>query len=232
MQYTGWMLDPSWTNKFVELREQKRYLEEFLSKKVTTLNTLRDKETRNERALSLNPTPRSKRKKIQQNNFRTRKTIKQCESEERAALDCLRVCYQNISILALLLNPTEASSTYTAGELSCSASRSCLETESSATDVDWNGWTEDGEISPFLRKPQRFAMMDEIAPETPVDEQRPMLRISTANKPPARLSRVDAPVPSPPPPNTARGTQFFSSLSPMAKSFQPGSVCETLEECF
>lgn len=64
VQYTGWTLDPSWTNKLAELREQSRYLEDFLSKKGTILNALRDRETRNERLLSLNPTLRAKRKKI------------------------------------------------------------------------------------------------------------------------------------------------------------------------
>lgn len=148
----------------------------------------------------------------------------------RAALDCLRVCYQNISVLELLKS-TDASSTYTAGELSCSASQSYMQTQSSATDVNWNSWTEDREILPSLRKLQRFATLDEIAPETSLDEQRPSLRIFTRNKTSARSSQTDASVP-PPPPNTARSTQCFSSsLSPSAKTFEPGSVCETPEEC-
>lgn len=184
------------------LYNQKTYLEDLLSQKATILHALRDKHSRIERSLSVNTNPRSKRKKVEQNRWRTERTIKTCEDEERAILDCLRVCSSNIKTLDSIINPTDASSSY-------------MESASTPTDFDWNGWADGGDTSPFLRKARRPAIVDDISPETCI--------LITGKKgpplPPRSRPTVSAPVP-PAPPNTAR-TQCTLSLSPTAPCFEP-----------
>ncbi|KAF2750466.1 hypothetical protein M011DRAFT_465218 [Sporormia fimetaria CBS 119925] len=168
-----------WSAMLVSLRNQKEYLEGLLCKTATTLHVLRDKQTRNERALAGNPAPAAKRKKIRHNQWRTSKTIKTCEHEEAAVLDYLRVCNANImSLEAILYRPgtilysTETSS-ITADNCWSDSRESGAETETSATDFDWNGWADDDSMSPFERKTRRPVFAEDIAPETPVDDTRP-----------------------------------------------------------
>ncbi|PSN62281.1 hypothetical protein BS50DRAFT_638830 [Corynespora cassiicola Philippines] len=151
------------------LVSQKRYLEGQLSKTVTTLNALRDRQTRNEQALRLNPSPRSKKKKMQQNRWRTDKTIKTCENEERVLLDCLHVCKSNMHTLARLMNPPDLSST--AVEHHSSTSKGSYE-GSEATEFDWNGWKDSSPLSPFQKKRQLPVTLDEMPPEERVDEPK------------------------------------------------------------
>lgn len=224
VQNTQATQDPStWMTTLTCLRNQKGYLEDVLSKTSTTLNALRDRQTRNERALSTNPTPRSRKKKILQNRWRTDKTIKTCENEERVVLDCLHVCQNNISTLESIIHPTDTSSI--AAENTSSPYQSYWDTNPTSTDFDWNGWADDGGISPFQRACQRPMSRDGISPEAglenaalgvPVTTGKRLRRLPPRSRPPLQASDM---VP-PPPPNTAY-TQFHSTLSPEAACFEP-----------
>ncbi|KAF2240953.1 hypothetical protein BU26DRAFT_572191 [Trematosphaeria pertusa] len=222
------MYDSSaWMPTLASLHSQKGYLEGLLSKTATTLNALRDRQTRNERALSTNPTPRSKRKKIQQNRWRTNKTIQTCENEEKVILDCLQVCTSNIHTLESIINPTDLSSTAATYSSSKSYSKYA---DSESTDFDWYGWTDDAPISPFQKERERSLVVDEIPPEARWDEIVYETKITRELKRPPplrpclRAPRDEDSLPAPP--NTAQ-TQFqHSSLSPEADVFEP-SVTHT-----
>lgn len=234
-QNTQGALNPNWSTTLVELQNQKTYLEDLLSKTAITLNTLRDRHARNDRALNDNPRPRLKKRKIQQNQWRTDKTIRTCEKEERVILDSLRVCETNINTLGAILYPTEASSFAADYSLGTSWAASHNDTESSVTDIDWNGWADEGPVSPFQRETRRTLSITSIAPEVTVPEKCPPSTIATAavvldGKPaplPPRVqpaTELEQAVP-PPPPNTARSTQC-NTLSPMAASFKADSSAD------
>ncbi|KAF1993589.1 hypothetical protein P154DRAFT_540282 [Amniculicola lignicola CBS 123094] len=228
VQNTQTMHDPStWNSTLLCLKNQKGYLEDLLSKTATTLNALRDKQTRNERALSTNPAPRTKKKKILQNRWRTDKTITTCENEERVILDCLQVCSSNISTLESLFSPPDASST--AAEYNSGTS---AYTESIDTDFDWNnGWADGGGVSPFQRECRNPLLMDDIPPEAGLES---MARTDEPKRP-LIPPRVHSPPPSVAllavPPNTAYSQFHHSTLSPAAACFEPSITHSTpLEE--
>ncbi|KAF1955818.1 hypothetical protein CC80DRAFT_505132 [Byssothecium circinans] len=181
------------------LRGQRRYLEGLLSKTATTLNALRDRQTRNERALSANPTPRSKRKKILQNKWRTSKTMQTCENEERAILECLGVCKNNISTLEAIVGPEYCSSPtnyHSAAEYNSTNSYA----NTGASGFDWKDWGDETPVSLFQRCRERSLVMEEIAPEVT----------------PNVVLRV--------PPNMAPPQLAHTMLSPQAAVFEPRVV--------
>lgn len=198
------------------------YLEGALAKTTITLNTLRDRQTRNERLLSTCAGPRSKKKKIKQNKWNTGKTIETCEREERAFFDCLQVCIGNIQMLEAIVHSTNTSLVSGHG---CSNSNTC----SDATSFDWQGWTDNAIVSPFEKEARHTFSIDEIAPEVcreyaisnkvaaearRVSAQRPSARTPRANR--TCVSTV-YPVPI----DTTFSYNLRSVLSPEATEFQP-----------
>ena len=153
----------TWSTTLMTLYNQRSYLEGLLSKTATTLNALRDKQTRNERVLVAYTGPRSKKKKVLQNRWRTEKTIKTCENEERVIIGCLQVCQSNINTLESMMHTTESSTT--AAEYDWSTCQSYIETEST-TDFDWNGWDDCG-VSPFQKPCHHPLVLDEVPPDSP-----------------------------------------------------------------
>ena len=205
----------SWISMLSCLHSQKGYLNGLLSKTAITLNALRERQTRNDRALSMNPTPRAKRKKIQQNRWRTGKTIQTCENEERVILDCLQVCDSNINTLEAMVNPGAPSSTAVGWAPSNSL-------ESDTGSLHWGGWTDEEPISPFVKNRVRSLPADDIPPETRLDKNRPsdLLPQPTRHAPPLPILPQGGPATllPPVPPNTAVGR---SDLSPEAVVFVP-----------
>ncbi|KAF2871375.1 hypothetical protein BDV95DRAFT_606813 [Massariosphaeria phaeospora] len=211
-----------WMSTLTSLQNEKGYLEGLLSKTVTTLNALRDKQTRNERSLIANPSPRTKKKKIQQNRWRTDKTIKTCEKEEKTVLDCLQVCKNNISTLETIFKQMEMSST----AADCYSSDRCSYSESATTAFDWNGWADEGDMSPFQKRSHRAFSFPSIPPEVRVDEIHLGEAVAAETRRPPRLPpRRRAPPPAavlpPVPPNSAHIQFHHSTLSPDAACFEP-----------
>ncbi|KAF2799875.1 hypothetical protein K505DRAFT_230137 [Melanomma pulvis-pyrius CBS 109.77] len=230
------MHEPStWTTTLTCLQNQKGYLDGLLSKTATTLNALRDKQSRNDRVLSTNPGPRPKKKKMLQNRWRTDKTIKTCENEEKVILDCLRVCEDNIRTLESILNPQGTFATVAEYNLSNSK---CSYRESAITDFDWNGWADEGPASPFHRERHHALILDEIPPEAYLDDascDRPDTATTApaSNRPPPFPPRVGAPPSSmlpPVPPNTTHRQFHHSVLSPEAACFEPSITHFTYAE--
>jgi hypothetical protein len=219
----------NWTLTLISLQNQKSYLEDLLSKTATTLNALRDRQTRNERALSTNPTPRSKRKKILQNRWRTDKTIKTCENEEKVILDCLEVCHSNMKTLEALIYPTEPCFTLADGNWSSNRSYMTVD-DTFETGVEWDtGWTDQGgTVSPFDKPASHGPVFtDDIAPESPVGESWMMNAAPSTNMPaniPPHPFETLAAIPLPP--LDAAPLQFHSGLSPEAVSFEPTMDCD------
>ncbi|KAJ4301692.1 hypothetical protein N0V90_003785 [Kalmusia sp. IMI 367209] len=217
VQDTQTMHGPSiWLSKLNSLHGQKGYLEELLSKTATTLNALRDRQTRNERALSTLPIPRSKRKKIQQNRWKTGKTIQTCENEERVILDCLQVCTRNIHTLEAIIHQRETP------HVTAKYYSSNSYADSDANSFDWHGWTDDAPISPFKKERRCSLLMDEIAPEASFDgivsgrstaRRSPLLRPQSNHAPASTF--FSAPL------NTAYTRYSRSTLSPEAAEFEP-----------
>jgi len=237
-QNTQAMYNTNWTTTLVELQNQKSYLEDLLCKTAIKLNALRERHMRNERALNDDPRPRLKKRKIQQNQWRTDKTIKTCEKEERVILDCLRVCETNINTLVSILYPAEASSVAAGYSLSESWA-SHHDTESSATDIEWNGWNGwvgAEAVSPFQRETRRPVSVTSIPPEVSVEGVCPSNTNISDGKPPPLPPRICLqpaldvePAVPPPPPNTARSTQSHLTLSPAAETFRPDSSGDDVE---
>jgi hypothetical protein len=218
VQNTQTMQDAStWMTTLTCLKSQKRYLDDLLTKTATTLNALRDKQGRNDCLLSATFGPRSKKKKLLQNRWRTDKTIKTCENEEKAILDCLKVCENNMHTLESIVYPIPVGICTTAAEYN-SGNSEWSYTEPATTNFEWNGWTDDGTMSPFHRQRQgqyALIMLDEIPPEAHVHEPErpPPLRSSVQAPPSAKLLSV--------PPNTALPRCRYSVLRPEATSFEP-----------
>jgi hypothetical protein len=205
----------TWVPTLNSLRGQKCYLQDLLSKTATTLNALRDRQSRNQRVLSTHPTPRSRRKKMEQDRWRTGKTIQTCENEEKVILDCLQVCENNIHTLeAIIYHPPELS--WTSAELYSNKSY----VDSDTTSFDWQGWTDDVAMSPFEQTRKGPLLMDEIAPETPAasyvgPETRHPALLRPHSSPETELTFLVAP------PNSAY-TNF--TLSPEAAAFEPSAT--------
>jgi hypothetical protein len=217
----------TWSTTLMGLYNQRAYLEGLLSKTATTLNALWDKQTRNDRVLLSHPGPRSKKKKIMQNRWRTDKTIQTCENEERVILDCLQVCRSNINALESMMHSTNTSSM--AAEYDWSACHPYIDSESTATDWDWNGWVDEGLASPFHRPCHNPLIFDEVPPDACLDAMVPN-DLGTARKkapplpPRAREPPQSTTSPPPPPPNTAHAQLHHSMLSPVAVCFGPKVV--------
>ncbi|KAF2467705.1 uncharacterized protein BDR25DRAFT_233742 [Lindgomyces ingoldianus] len=209
-----------WTSTLIDLHNQRGYLEGLLSTTSIKLNALRDKQTRIERALGLNPSPRLKKKQILHNWWRTDKTIKTCENEERTILDCLQVCISNIHTLEAIVFSGDNSSA--AAGHSPSASQ-CSIPMMTMTDIVWNGWTDAGDLTPFRKRREKLTVLNEILPEVCVEEHDiDGLIMQTVSLPP-RSGSPPAPLSAlpPAPPNTAYRQYQHSALSPEAAPFEP-----------
>jgi hypothetical protein len=206
------------------LKSQKGYLNDLLSKTVTILNALRDKQGRNYRLLDSTLGPRSKKKKILQNQWRTDKTIKTCENEEKVILDCLRVCENNIHTLESFVYPMGTCTTAAEYD-SRNAKHSYI--DSVSTDFDWNGWADGVPMSPYHRQRHNASIPNKIPPDGVV--QRPVQWTAPGN--PITLKQASAPKRPTPltphvhhPPTTAVPEFHHTVLSPEATSFEPHIV--------
>ncbi|KAL5426543.1 hypothetical protein PMIN04_001858 [Paraphaeosphaeria minitans] len=203
----------TWAPTLNGLRGQKGYLEGLLSKTVTKLNALRDRQTRNQRILSTNPTPRTKRKKIQQDRWRTSKTIQTCENEEKAILDCLQVCENNIHTLEAIIYPPVLSFNG-AGQYGSNSYG-----EPDTTSFGRQGWADDVDISSLEQTGRGPLLLGGVSADTT-----------------ASCTEVEIRRPSPLPPRSVPGpksaflvappvsahTDFM--LSPEAATFEPSAA--------
>ncbi|KAF2492219.1 hypothetical protein BU16DRAFT_584346 [Lophium mytilinum] len=206
---SGINMQLAWAPDTARLQTQKSYLEELLSTTATTLHTLREKQTRTDRILATGPSPRTKKKRIMQTRWRTGKTIKTCENEERVILDCLKVCNNNLQALQNLEAcnyPAFAEPSFTPLSWYSNATP-----DTRGADF-WNGFGD--ECSPFQKQSQYLTAQDvEVAPHLTYEEAvletlqlsaRPLVDI------PVRRARRLA----------CREPQT-SLLSPLAATFEP-----------
>lgn len=203
----------TWTPTLNSLRDQKDYLEELLSKTATTLNALRDRQSRNQRVLTDHPLTRSKRKKVQQNRWRTGKTIQTCENEEKVILDCLQVCESNIQTLEAIIYPTGTSWT-SAAHISSNSN-----VDSDNTSFDWQGWTDDVVFSPFGTSSKHPLSLDQVAPD--IASSRPGAGDKLSRGLPFELNLDSTSGALGAPQNS---TYTKSTLSPQAAAFEPSAV--------
>ncbi len=212
----------------VRLHKQRDFLSMGLADCVTYLNALREKQKKNARQLNVEPPmPQKKRKRLQQTRRHLEIEIKNRERDEQAILNNLQACETNILLTNMkafyLTNASVHVSNYTPAP-SLYASTLCSHSESEATDLSWDGWTDDALISPFQKNCNSPFFVNELASEIcPRDPRRDSAMARNVRRPPP-LSRKSAELSNslPVPPNTAQ-SQFRrpSVLSPEAAIFQP-----------
>jgi hypothetical protein len=225
VQYTQTMQEHmTCMTMLTSLKCQKGYLNDLLSKTAMTLNALRDKQGRNYRLLGSTLGPRSKKKKILQNQWRTDKTIKTCENEEKVILDCLRVCENNIRTLEFLVYPMGLCTTAAEYNLS-NSKRSYI--DSASTDFNWNGWADEVPVYPFHRQKYYNSIPDELPPDGLVEGPVQWTVLGNPNTP-GQASAPKRPTALTPrvhyPPTTALPELYCTVLSPEATSFEPHSA--------
>ncbi|ORY18360.1 hypothetical protein BCR34DRAFT_582990 [Clohesyomyces aquaticus] len=212
----------SWAWMLTNLRIQGEYLQDLLCKTTLTLHALRDKYNRTQRALDSNPTPRKKKKRLQQVKWRTDKTIKTCENEERVILDSLQLCSDNIRALEIIINPCDTFSAMYEYDSSTFQGTYTNNTTPATTDMDWIGWATEGDTSPLQRRCEQPVIMDDVPPEVPRMDLGNVVKLKIPAPPRARHSSPDpVSVLSWAPPNTACPPYMHSMLSPEAALFEP-----------
>ncbi len=96
----------NWPLVIARLLSEREHLENGLAHSVTYLHTLRKRQGRNERRLQSEPAmSRRKKKKIQQNNYKLKFEVRNCEQDEQAYLTNLQVCEANLYMAQLLFHP-------------------------------------------------------------------------------------------------------------------------------
>ncbi len=121
----------SWPLVIARLLSEREHLENGLAHSVTYLHTLCKRQGRNERRLQSESTmSRRKKKNTQQNNYKLKFEIRNCEQDEQAYLTNLQVCEANLYMAQLLFHPLMSPhpryGTYASTHLSyCSLDHQC-----------------------------------------------------------------------------------------------------------
>lgn len=215
----------------VRLYQEKDILSKGLADCVTYLKALREKRAKNARQLNTGPSaPKGKRKKLQQTKRHLDNEIKNRERDEQAWLNNLQACETNI----YLANIKTYNFTHAPLQVSESTSTPTLYTPtlcsysgSEATDLAWDGWTDEAAVSPFQNKgSDSFIDENDVAPDARAKDSGRNSAAEKDVKRPPPLLRYAEELPSsiPVPPNTAQSHfRRSSTLSPAAPVFEPTS---------
>ncbi|KAJ8112032.1 hypothetical protein OPT61_g5510 [Boeremia exigua] len=212
----------------MRLHREKDLLSMRLADCVTYLKALREKQLKNTRQLNVEPAiTQKRRKKLQHVGRHLDSEIRNRERDEQAFLNNLHACETNILLTNMkayhMANTTFYAWDYTPAPTLYTPTQ-CSYSGSEATDLSWDGWTDDAVVSPFQKQSNNPFFVDDLAPDVcPKDPRRDSALAKDIKWPPplfqgaAELSNS-----LPVPPNTAQ-SQFrrFSMFSPEAAIFQP-----------
>ena len=209
------LIDPynTRTLDIARLRHEREILEIGLANCVTYLHALRKKQARNERLLNLNPLPpRKKRKKIQQSKRELDREIKNRERDEQAFLHNLQACKTNLYIAEGL--PYASTDVPSMVADNTSSMTQCSYDESEPAEISWNGWTDDGVMSPFEKRRSNGYFTKELAPDefNDVPEDGTIV-VRDIKRPHSLVSNAEE--------HAAHSHHLQSSLSPAAADFEP-----------
>jgi hypothetical protein len=210
------------------LHNEKNVLEKGLADCVTYLQVLRKKQAENARKVAVvSAISQKKKKKAQQIKRHLDIEIKNRERNEAALLNNLQACKTNILITEMKAYHTSSLSLYTFDAASTSSLHTptlCSFSGSEATNVSWQGWTDEAAVSPFQRHGSNPFFVEDIAPDAYIKDLRHDSVAEKEVRRPPQLHRNVEELSSflPVPPNTAHSlSQHSSILSPAATEFRP-----------
>lgn len=210
------------------LHQEKDFLSMRLADSVTYLKALREKQVRSDRQLNVESAlPRKKRKRQQQVKRHLDSEIRNRERDEQAYLNNLQACETNIILANMKAQHLANASFHT----SQSTLTPTLYTPtlysysgSEATDLSWDGWTDEAVVSAFQKRASNPFFLEDPAPDVCTEGLRcdSAIRKDVRRPPPLSQDAAELSNSLPVPPNTAQ-PQFRRSsiLSPEAIAFQP-----------
>lgn len=210
------------------LHLEKNILSKGLADCVTYLKALREKQSKCVRHLSEQTSlPQKKKKRLQQTKRHLESEIKNRQLAEQAFLNNLQACETNIYLANLKAYTLSNASWQTSGSTSAStlyAPTLCSNSGSEATDLTWEGWTDEAVLSPFQKKSSIPFSLEDVAPDMCREDLRRDSAIAKDVKRPPPIGRdaMELSTLIPAPPNTAYSQYSCSSfLSPAAPVFKP-----------
>lgn len=210
------------------LYQERDVLSKALADCVTYLKALRDKQARCARRLDVQPPlPQKKRKSLQQTKRHLDSEIKNRQLAERACLNNLQACETNMYLANMKAYQLGNASFQALGFLSTPTSYTptlCSNSESEATDLTWEGRTDESVASLSQKKSSNLVFVGDLAPDAfEEDRRRDSAVVKDVKRPPPLFSdAVELSNSLPVPPNTAH-SQYSRSLfmSPTAPVFRP-----------
>ncbi|KAF3043995.1 hypothetical protein E8E12_005250 [Didymella heteroderae] len=210
------------------LYHEKSILSKGLADCVTYLRALREKQAKCIRQLDVQPSlPQKKRKRLQQTKRHLDNEIKNRALAEQAYLINLQACETNLylaNMKAYELSTTTVHAQESTSTLTVYTPTLCSNSESEATDLTWDGWTDEVVVSPFQKKSSNPFVVDDLAPDAYAEGLRRDSAITRDMKRPSLLCReaVELSNSLPVPPNTTHSQYRRSSfLSPAAPVLRP-----------
>lgn len=212
--------------------QEKDFLSERLADCATYLRALREKQTRNDHQLDADSAlPPKKRKRLQQAKRYLAGEIRNREMEEQACLNNLQACETNIILANMkayhLINVSSHTSDNTLTPI-LDTPTLCSYSGSEATDLAWDGWTDEASVSPFQKRASDPFLVEDPAPDVYMSGSRrdSVILKDVKRSPPRSRDAVELSKSLPVPPNTAQ-SQFTrpSILSPEAAAFRPTGAC-------
>lgn len=211
-----------------KLYQEKNILSKGLADCVTYLKVLREKQAKCTRQLDAQPSlSQKKRKRLQQTKRRLDIEIKNRSLAEKAYLNNLQACETNIYLANIKAYELSTASAYAQDYMSTPTSYTPTlysNSGSEATDLTWDGWTDEAAVSPFQKKSSYPFVVDDLAPDAYTEDPRRDSAIAKDVQRPPPLCRdaIELSNSLPVPPNTAHSQYRRSSfLSPAAPVFKP-----------
>ncbi|KAJ4379612.1 hypothetical protein N0V86_004793 [Didymella sp. IMI 355093] len=210
------------------LYQEKNILSKGLADCVTFLRALREKQAKCIRQLEAQPSlPQKKRKRLQQTKRHLDNELKYRQLAERAYLNNLQACETNIYLANIKAYELNNATIQAQGCMSTPTSYTptlCSSSGSEATDLTWDGWTNETDVSSFQKKSSNPFIVENLAPDVCKEDLRRDSSVIKDVKRPLPLCRdaVELSNLLPVPPDTAHSQHRGSSLlSPAASIFKP-----------
>lgn len=210
------------------LYQEKNILSKGLADCVTYLKALREKQAKCIRQLNVQSSlPRRKTKRLQQTKRHLDNEIKNRLLAEQAYLNNLQACETNIYLANIKAYELSAASIHAQDSISkpnLYTPTLCSNSGSEATDLTWDGWTDEAAVSPFQKKSNHSFVVDDLAPDAYTEVIWRYSAIAKDFNRPSLLRRdaVELSNSLLVPPNPTHSQYRCSSfLSPAAPEFKP-----------
>ncbi|KAF3044914.1 hypothetical protein E8E11_004789 [Didymella keratinophila] len=210
------------------LYQEKNILSKGLADCVTYLKALHEKQAKCVCQLNVQPSlPQKKRKRLQQTKRHLDNEIKNRSLAEQAYLNNIQACETNIYLANIKAYELSATAIHAQDSMSTPTLYTptlCSNSGSEATDLTWDGWTDEAAVSPFRKKSSHPFVFGDLALDAYTEVIRRDSAVAKDVKRPPSLCRdaVELSNSLPVPPNTAHSQyRRLSFLSPAAPEFKP-----------